>query len=89
MQIDWEYRTASIASEKGTVIFEQKDVETPKSWSQTATNIVASKYLHGSVGTPMRESSVRQLVSRVATTMRAWGIKGGYFASEEGRRCLP
>src|SRR5215813_14768540 len=62
--IEWELRTAAITSEKGETIFEQKNVEVPKSWSQTATNIVAQKYFHGRVGTPERESSVKQLIER-------------------------
>src|SRR5215468_8338707 len=81
--IEWEYRTAAITSESGEVIFEQKDVEAPKAWSMTATNIVASKYFHGKKGTPERESSVRQLIGRVATTITQWGRQGGYFASEQ------
>ena len=60
--IEWETRTASIANEKGEILFEQKEVEIPKNWSQTATNIVVSKYFHGQIGTPQREKSVRQLV---------------------------
>jgi ribonucleoside-diphosphate reductase alpha chain len=82
-EIDWELRTASIQNEKGEVIFEQRNVEVPKDWSQTATNIVASKYFHGRPGSPERESSVRQLVSRVADTIAQWGVEGGYFRSEE------
>src|SRR5947208_11495303 len=81
--VEWEYRTAAITNESGEVIFEQKNVEVPKSWSMTATNIVASKYFHGKKGTPERESSVRQLVGRVATTITQWGRQGGYFASEQ------
>ena len=81
--VEWEYRTAAITSESGEVIFEQKNVEVPKSWSMTATNIVASKYFHGKRGTPERESSVRQLVGRVASTITEWGSEGGYFASEQ------
>jgi ribonucleoside-diphosphate reductase alpha chain len=81
--VEWEYRTAAITSESGEVIFEQKDIEVPKSWSMTATNIVASKYFHGKKGSPERESSVRQLVGRVATTITQWGRQGGYFASEQ------
>jgi ribonucleoside-diphosphate reductase alpha chain len=65
------------------VIFEQKDVEVPKDWSMTATNIVASKYLHGKVGTPERETGVRQLVTRVAETIRNWGLAQGYFKTPE------
>ena len=81
--VEWEYRTAAITSESGEVIFEQKNVEVPKSWSMTATNIVASKYFHGKRGTPERETSVRQLVGRVATTIAGWGRQGGYFASDQ------
>ena len=80
-QFQWELRTASINDSQGKSIFEQKNVEVPKDWSMTATNIVASKYLHGTLGTSERESGVRALVSRVAETIRDWGIKGGYFAS--------
>ncbi len=81
-EVSWEKRTALIQNEKGETIFEQRDVETPRDWSQTATNIVASKYLHGRVGVD-RESSVRQLVARVAETIRDWGMEGGYFRGEE------
>src|SRR5437016_8653539 len=80
-QFQWELRTASITDAQGKTIFEQKNVETPKDWSMTATNIVASKYLHGAVGTPERESGVRALVGRVAETIRDWGVNGGYFAT--------
>src|SRR5438128_55212 len=80
-EIEWEKRIAQITDSKGGVIFEQKDVEVPKDWSMTATNIVASKYLHGTLGTPERESGVRALVGRVAETIRDWGISGGYFAT--------
>ncbi len=82
-EIEWEQRTASITDSKGNTIFEQKDVNVPADWSMTATNIVASKYLHGQIGTPERESGVRQLVGRVAETIRDWGMKGGYFATPE------
>src|SRR5213593_532885 len=82
--VEWEYRTAAITSESGEIIFEQKNVEVPKSWSMTATNIVASKYFHGKRGSAQREGSVKQLIGRVANTIRDWGIQGGYFASEEG-----
>ena len=82
-RLTWERRTASIVDSKGNVIFEQKDVEVPQDWSMTATNIVASKYLHGQLGTPGRETGVRQLVSRVAETIRDWGFKDGYFRSRE------
>jgi ribonucleoside-diphosphate reductase alpha chain len=82
-EVEWERRTAQITDAKGTVIFEQKDVEVPKDWSMTATNIVASKYLHGTLGTPERESGVRALVSRVAETIRDWGLAQGYFRTAE------
>ncbi len=80
-EVQWERRTASIADTKGNTIFEQKDVEVPVDWSMTATNIVASKYLHGQLGTPERETGVRQLVARVAETVRDWGMASGYFAT--------
>ncbi len=82
-EVQWERRTALITDTKGNTIFEQKDVEVPVDWSMTATNIVASKYLHGQMNTPERETGVRQLVSRVAETIRDWGIRSGYFASDE------
>ena len=82
-EIQWESRTASITDQKGNTIFEQKNVEVPVDWSMTATNIVASKYLHGKLGSPERETGVRQLVSRVAETIRDWGMTGGYFATVE------
>ena len=81
--VEWEKRTAQITDAQGNVIFEQKDVEVPKDWSMTATNIVASKYLHGPLGTPERETGVRQLVSRVAETIRDWGMAQGYFRTPE------
>jgi ribonucleoside-diphosphate reductase alpha chain len=81
--VEWEYRTAAITSESGEVIFEQKNVEVPKNWSMTATNIVASKYFHGTIGTNERETSVRQLIGRVATTITNWGLEGGYFTAAE------
>ncbi len=82
-EVDWESRIATIASEKGETVFEQRDVEVPKFWSQMATNVVASKYFTGQVGTAGREASVRQLVGRVAGTIADWGRSGGYFASSE------
>ena len=78
--VEWEKRTALIGNEKGVTIFRQEDVEVPKTWSQTATNIVASKYFHGKMNTPERETSVRQLIGRVANTIVRWGEQGGYFA---------
>src|SRR5712692_334517 len=83
--VEWELRTAAITSEKGETIFEQKNVEVPKSWSQTATNIVAQKYFHGRIGSPERESSVRTLIERVAGTITGDGKKGGYFAPAADR----
>ncbi len=82
-EIEWERRTASIGNDKGAVIFEQRDVEVPRFWSQTATNIVASKYFHGKLGTPERETSVQQLVHRVVDTITEWGLAGGYFATRQ------
>ena len=82
-QLQWERRTATITDAKGNLIFEQKDVEVPADWSMTATNIVASKYLHGKINTPERETGVRQLVARVAETIRDWGMGDGYFANPE------
>src|SRR5262252_8674626 len=82
-EIEWELRTAQITDAHGGVIFEQKDVEVPKDWSMTATNIVASKYLHGRIGTSDRETGVRQLVARVAETIRDWGMNDGYFRTSE------
>ena len=79
--IEWETCTASITNEKGEVLFIQENVEVPKSWSQTAVNIVVSKYFHGQIGTPQREVSVRQLVERVVRTLTEWGVQGGYFSS--------
>ncbi len=81
-EVRWEIRTASIGNDKGSVIFEQRDVEVPADWSQTATNIVASKYFYGKMGSPERETSVAQLVERVVDTIAGWGAKDGYFATE-------
>ncbi len=81
--IEWEHRTAGITGEKGQVIFEQKDVEVPKSWSQLAINVVAQKYFRGSQGSPERETSVRQIIDRVVNTLAQWGREGGYFATDE------
>src|ERR1700682_374780 len=83
--VEWEKRTALIGNEKGATIFRQEGVEVPKNWSQTATNIVTSKYFHGKPGTSERENSVRQLISRVANTIVRWGEEGGYFADTESR----
>ncbi|HEX9823859.1 MAG TPA: LAGLIDADG family homing endonuclease [Actinomycetota bacterium] len=82
-EVEWETRDALIPNLKeGGNAFEQKDVEFPKTWSQNATNIVAQKYFRGTLGTPQRESSVRQLIGRVVDTIKGWGKKDGYFASD-------
>lgn len=81
--VEWDLRTASIIGEGGKIVFEQRDVEVPKAWSQTATNVVVQKYFRGQLGTPGRERSVRQLISRVADTITSWGMKDGYFADQE------
>src|SRR5256886_8170474 len=81
--VEWERRTAGITGEKGQVIFEQKDVEVPRSWSQLAINVVAQKYFRGGADTPERETSVRQIIDRVVDTLAKWGREGGYFAGEE------
>src|SRR5580658_1570858 len=83
--VEWEKRTAAIGNDKGQTIFRQENVEVPKSWSQTATNIVASKYFHGKIDTPERETSVRQLIGRVVDSIVRWGEQGGYFVSAESR----
>src|SRR4051812_22241949 len=82
-EVEWELRVANISDASGNTIFEQRDVEVPKDWSMTATNIVASKYQHGKIGTSERETGVRQLIARVAETIRNWGATSGYFRSPE------
>ncbi|MGA9885550.1 MAG: vitamin B12-dependent ribonucleotide reductase [Candidatus Acidiferrales bacterium] len=82
-KVEWERRTALIGNDKGQVIFRQENVEVPKSWSMTATNIVASKYFHGKPNTPQRETSVRQLIGRVVDSIVRWGEEGGYFADAQ------
>ena len=84
-KVEWERRAAIIGNDKGQTIFRQDNVEVPKSWSQTATNIVASKYFHGKPNSPERETSVRQLILRVVDTIVRWGEEGGYFATPESR----
>src|SRR6187401_2996952 len=81
-QIEWELRDAHIPGKDGPT-FEQKDVEFPKFWSQTATNIVAQKYFRGRMASPERERSVKDMVGRVADTITGWGKQGGYFATDE------
>ncbi|MBI5137246.1 MAG: vitamin B12-dependent ribonucleotide reductase [Nitrospirae bacterium] len=87
-EVEWETRTASIASEKGEVLFEQTDIEMPRGWSQMATNVVVSKYFTGHVGSPGREHSLRQLVDRVVVTIARWGLERGYFHSEAEREAF-
>ncbi len=82
-EITWEYRTAGIANESGKSVFEQKDVEVPDFWSQLATNVVVSKYFRGHLGTPERETSVRQLIDRVVNTITAWAETQHYFATDD------
>ena len=82
-EVEWEIRAAVIGNEKGKVVFEQRDVEIPRAWSQQATNIVVSKYFRGQIGTPEREHSVKQLIGRVVDTITGWGRSNKYFASEE------
>lgn len=81
--VEWEPRSAQIKDENGKVLFEQKDCMMPVSWSPLATNVVVSKYFYGEVGTGERETSVRQVIHRVARTIADWGIEAGYFASPE------
>jgi ribonucleoside-diphosphate reductase alpha chain len=82
-ELEWDLRSATITNERGELIFEQRDCEIPKSWSQLATNVVVSKYFRGHLGTPERESSVKQLIGRVVGRIHEWGVRGGYFRTEE------
>ncbi len=84
-EVEWEMRTAKITNDKGQVIFEQNDLEFPKSWTQLATNVVVSKYFRGKLGEPTREKSLKNLLDRVAKTIAQWGFNQGYFASEDDR----
>jgi len=86
-EVEWETRDAVIPNYKeGGNAFEQRGVEFPKSWSQNSTNIVAQKYFRGPLGTPERESSVRQMIGRVVDTILGWGTKDGYFATPQDAR---
>jgi ribonucleoside-diphosphate reductase alpha chain len=78
-EVEWELRDAVISGADGKVYFEQRQVEFPKAWSQTATNVVVQKYFRGTLGTPERERSVKQMIARVADTIYAWGKADGYF----------
>ena len=82
-EVEWELRSAVIANERGELVFEQRDVEFPRFWSQQATNIVVSKYFRGQIGSPERERSVRQLIGRVVDTITGWAREQEYFASED------
>ena len=82
-EVEWEMRSAVIGNEKGELVFEQRDVEIPRFWSQQATNIVVSKYFRGQIGTPEREKSVKQLIGRVVDTITTWARSQQYFASED------
>src|SRR2546426_2768127 len=81
-EIEWEIRDAFIPG-KDKPAFEQKGVEFPRFWSQTATNIVAQKYFRGRMTSPERERSVKQMIGRVVDTISGWGREGGYFATED------
>jgi ribonucleoside-diphosphate reductase alpha chain len=81
-EVEWEIRDAVIGNPEAPA-FEQRGVEFPVTWSQNATNIVAQKYFRGQMGSPERESSVKEMIGRVAGTISNWGREGGYFASEE------
>jgi ribonucleoside-diphosphate reductase alpha chain len=83
-QIEWERRSAEITDDAGKTIFKQENVEVPTSWSLLATKVVVSKYFYGEQGTSERETSVRQLIHRIARTIADWGIKDGYFSKEDG-----
>jgi ribonucleoside-diphosphate reductase alpha chain len=82
-EVEWDVRSAVIGNERGEVVFEQRDVEMPRFWSQQATNIVVSKYFRGQLGSPERERSVKQLIGRVVDTITAWARNQQYFASED------
>src|SRR5207302_7066039 len=81
-EVEWELRDAFIPG-KDKPVFEQREVEFPKFWSQTATNIVAQKYFRGRMTSPERERSVKQMIGRVVDTISGWGRTDGYFATEE------
>jgi ribonucleoside-diphosphate reductase alpha chain len=83
--VEWETREAVITNEHGKVVFEQKDLEFPKAWSQLATQVTTSKYFRGTLGTPERERSVKQMIGRVVDTITGWGEKDAYFATDEDK----
>ena len=82
-EVEWHRRDARITSADGEVAFEQTDVEFPQSWSVNAGNIVAQKYFRGGLGTPERETSLRQVIDRVVGTLVAWGTESGHLAEPE------
>ncbi len=82
-EIKWERRDAAITNDQGEVIFEQRDVEVPASWTMIATNVVVSKYFNGPIGSPTRETSVRHMIDRVTKTLSVWGHNGGYFKTAD------
>src|SRR5712691_3232669 len=82
-EVEWDLRSAVIGNERGEVVFEQRDVEITRYWSQQATNIVVSKYFRGQIGTPDREYSVKQLIGRVVDTITGWAKSNKYFACDE------
>ena len=86
--VEWEPRTAQIKDENGGLIFEQTDCQIPEDWSPLATNVVVSKYFYGEPGTDERETSVQQVIHRVARTIADWGMEDGYFASREDGECF-
>ena len=81
--VTWEKRTASIGDSSGNMVFEQKDINVPTTWSMTATNVVVSKYFRGHLGSEERETSIKQLIGRVADTVTTWGLEDGYFDTKE------
>ncbi|MFN0199273.1 MAG: vitamin B12-dependent ribonucleotide reductase [Planctomycetaceae bacterium] len=81
--VNWDYREAHIKDESGGILFEQKECEVPDFWSSLATNVVVSKYFYGEPGTAERETSVRQVIHRVARTIADWGIQDGFFATPQ------
>ncbi|MCG8416754.1 MAG: vitamin B12-dependent ribonucleotide reductase [Proteobacteria bacterium] len=87
-EVEWEVRDASITGADGKVFFEQTGVEFPKSWSQTATNVVVQKYFRGTMGTPERETSVKQMIARVADTIHEWGRESEYFNTDRDGRAF-
>jgi ribonucleoside-diphosphate reductase alpha chain len=87
-ELTWELRSAVINDERGQPVFEQHGIEVPATWSQTATNIVASKYFRGQLGSPQRERSVKGLISRVVDAISGWAVEQGYFASPEDREAF-